>query len=209
MKLRPSLIFQSLREFGLILGLMLPSPSLFAAVSISLSGTAENTSNALEKYRTNAVSANISLGLGQHILLGVTHRRSFEHKDGYKRTEGTQPDTYVYLPFKDFGTSITNSLDLTIIPYNGLISPFIFGGVASRQYENEILFLENKIRSSQTLFPIPNYGFGTIIQLGRGFQLKITQTYTPGVQTILDDDGQETNRMVKDSYSQIWIGYKI
>lgn len=202
----------TLRVFGkalLFFALNLFASSSYAVISVSLSGSAENTSNALEKYRNNAVSANISLGLGNHVLIGLTHRRSFEHKDGYKRAETKEPNQYAYLPFKDYGISLTNSLDLTIIPYNGLISPFVFGGVASRQYQNEITILDTNSRSSGTLFPIPNYGFGTMIQLGMGFQLKITQTYTPGVQTYLDEDGQEANRVVKDSYSQVWLGYKI
>ncbi len=207
MSLRP--FFPQFRNWIPIALLSLATQPLWAAVSISLSGSAENTSNALEKYRNNAISANISLALGDHLLVGLTHRRSFEHKDGLKRSEGAKADEYVYFPFKDYGESTTNSLDLTIIPYNGLISPFVFGGVASRQFHNEIIFLDNKIRSSQTLFPIPNYGFGTVIQLGMGFQLKITQTYTPGVQTILDENGEEANRLVKDSYTQVWIGYKI
>jgi hypothetical protein len=185
------------------------STPLEAAINVGLSGSVENSNNALEKYRNHAVSANVSLGLGSHLLIGLTHRRSFDYKTGLKKTElSGQPNAYAYIPFQDNVESITNSLDLTIIPFNGLVSPFIFGGVARRDYFNKFEFLGNTIRSKATLFPIPNYGAGVMVQLGRGFQLRITQTYSPGVKTILDN-GEERNLSVRDTYSQVWIGYKL
>ncbi len=179
-----------------------------AAISISLSGSSELSNAALERYRSNSISANVSLGLGQHFLIGLTHRRSFDNKVGLKKQENVEAKVYEYLPFEDNGISTTNSMDLTIIPYNGMISPMVFGGLARRDYFNEISFMGSRIVSRQTMFPIPNYGFGTIIHLGAGMQLKITQTYSPGIQTTLED-GQEISRIVKDSYTQIWLGYRI
>jgi hypothetical protein len=179
-----------------------------AAISISLSGSSEISNAALERYRSNSISANISLGLGQHFLVGLTHRRSFDNKVGLKKQENVEAKVYEYLPFEDNGISTTNSVDLTIIPYNGVISPMVFGGLARRDYYNEISFLGSRIVSRQTMFPIPNYGFGTIIHLGAGMQLKITQTYSPGIQTTLEE-GEEISRIVKDSYTQIWLGYRL
>ncbi|MFY7930703.1 MAG: hypothetical protein ACOVS5_17655 [Oligoflexus sp.] len=198
----PSLLFLVLAGFS-------QAPTVEAAVNIGLSGSAENSNNSFEKYRNHAVSANISLGLGEHLLIGVTHRRSFDNKIGLKKTEvAGQPNTFAYIPFEDNAESVTNSLDLTIIPYNGLVSPFVFGGLARRDYVNKLEILGNTIRSKQTLFPIPNYGVGIVIQLGLGFQLRITQTYSPGVKTILEE-GQEKSQLVLDTYSQVWIGYKL
>ncbi len=180
-----------------------------AAISVGLTGSSEKGTNGLEKSTSNQISANVSLGLGQNILIGLTHRRDFQNKTGYKKASTDNPNIFVYIPYKDNVESTTNSLDLTIVPYNGLISPFIFGGVAKRDYRDEIVFLDQNIPSHYTMFPIPNYGFGTAIQLGMGFQLKITQTYTPGIETILTESGQETTRVSKDSYTQVWIGYKL
>lgn len=195
---------------GGLLGLCLaftPTGPALAGINVSLSGSIESTSNALEKSRDNSISANLSTNLGEHILIGITHRRSFENKTGYKRAQADE-NTYLYIPFKDNGESTTNSLDLTIIPYNGLVSPFIFGGVARREYESTMMYLGSTYHSRQSLFPIPNYGFGLMVQLGGGFNLKITQTFTPGTQIALED-GEEVAKVVKDSYTQVGIGYRI
>jgi hypothetical protein len=194
--------------FASALFALLAGTSAQAAINISLSGSSEISNAALERYRSNSISANVSLGLGQHFLIGLTHRRSFDNKVGLKRAENAETKALEYIPFEDNGESTTNSFDLTIIPYNGVISPMVFGGVARRDYFNEIEFMGSRIVSRQTMFPIPNYGFGTIIQLGAGMHLKITQTYSPGVQTTLED-GEEISRLVKDSYTQIWLGYRI
>jgi len=179
-----------------------------AAISISLSGSSEISNAALERYRSNSVSANVSLGLGDHFMLGLTHRRSFDNKVGLKKQANADQTAYDYLPFEDNVESVSNSVDLTIIPYNGVISPMFFGGLARRDYSNELEFLGSRIKNRQTMFPIPNYGFGTIIQLGMGMQLKITQTYSPGIQTTLDE-GKEKSKVVKDSYTQVWLGYRL
>ncbi len=196
-------------NFLLALTLLVWQNASSAAISLGLTGASEKTTNSLEKTTSNQISANVSLGLGNHVLIGVTHRRAFEYKTGYKKASTNNPNIFVYIPYRDNGESLTNSLDLTIIPYNGLISPFIFGGVARRDYRNEIFFLDQNIPSKYSMFPIPNYGFGTAIQLGMGFQLKITQTYTPGIETLLSDTGEESTRIVKDSYTQVWVGYKL
>ncbi len=197
------------KTFLLLFTLLFCQQTSYAAISLGLTGASEKTTNALEKTTSNQISANVSLGLGNHILIGLTHRRSFEYKTGYKKASTNNPNIFVYIPYRDNGESLTNSLDLTIVPYNGLISPFIFGGVARRDYRNEIFFLDQNIPSKYSMFPIPNYGFGTAIQLGMGFQLKITQTYTPGIETVLSETGEENTKMVKDSYTQVWVGYKI
>ncbi|MCX6130933.1 MAG: hypothetical protein NTX25_17985 [Proteobacteria bacterium] len=179
-----------------------------AAISISLSGSSENSNASLERYRSNSLSANVSLGLGNNFQVGLTHRRSLDNRVGLKRQSGTDANTYEYLPFRDNSLSITNSVDLTIIPYNGVVSPMIFGGIARRDYENQLDFLDSRSVSKQTMFPIPTYGFGAMIQLGMGMQLKITQTYSPGIETSLED-GEEVSRVVKDSYTQVWLGYRL
>ena len=190
------------------LNVLLTASVAKASVSVSLSGSSETSNAALERYHTNSISANVSLGLGNHFLIGLTHRRSFDNKVGLKKQEVTETKSYDYLPFEDNIESVTNSVDLTVIPFNGTISPMIFGGIAKRDYFDQLDFMGRRSISKQTLFPIPNYGFGVVIQLGMGMQLKVTQTYSPGIQTTLED-GTEISKVVKDSYSQIWIGYRL
>lgn len=176
-------------------------------VNLGLSGALSNSNFSLETHKKTSISANVSLGLGSYFHIGLTHRRSFDNKSGFKKTR-LDENTIAYIPFEDNTEIITNSVDLTIFLYEGQISPFVFGGVAKRDYVTEISYLEQQARSSTTLFPVPNYGLGLAIQLTRNFHLKITQTYTPGIRTVLED-GQEKSETVKDSYTQLGIGYKI
>ena len=179
-----------------------------ANIRIGLSGSASKSNFSLETHRTSAISANISLAISNYVHIGLTHRRSFENKSGLKRTEASGSEDYVYLPFEDNTENITNSIDLTVYLYQGQVSPFIFGGVARRDYYTEIEYLDQRVKSRTTLFPVPNYGLGAAIILSREFQLRITQTYTPGVRTVIEN-GEEKSDIVKDSYTQIGVTYKL
>ncbi len=185
-----------------------PGSSAKASIRIGLSGSASKSNFSLETHRTSAISANVSLAITDYFHVGITHRRSFENKSGLRRAEVSGDQSYVYLPFEDNTESITNSVDLTAYLYQGQVSPFIFGGVARRDYYSEIEYLEQRIRSRTTLFPVPNYGLGAAIILSREFRLRITQTYTPGVRTVIED-GEEKSNVVKDSYTQIGITYQL
>jgi hypothetical protein len=166
-----------------------------------------NSNFSLETHKKSSISANISLGIGSYVHVGLTHRRSFDNKSGLKKTR-LDENTIAYIPFEDNTEIITNSVDLTIFLYSGKVAPFVFGGVAKRDYLTEISYLQQSAKSATTLFPVPNYGFGLAIQLTRDFNLKITQTYTPGIKTVLEE-GIERSETVKDSYTQVGIGYKI
>lgn len=178
-----------------------------ATVSINLSGSAENSTVSLEKADTHSVSANIGLSLGQHFMIGLTHRRAFTKKSGLKKVY--LQGTLQYPEFREREQTITNSVDLTIIPFNGVVSPFIFGGVARRDYYSESEIYNTRNSATLVLFPIPNYGGGLAIQLGMGFELRITQTFTPGKETQLMENGEEKSRDVVDTYTQLWLGYKL
>jgi hypothetical protein len=200
----------NMRVFLLLATAMLGSISTLAsaAVTINLSGSASKSTANLEKTNAHAVSANIGLGLGDYLSIGLTHRRSYTDNGGQKKGRNADGTAYVYIPFQERTEAITNSVDLTVIPYTGVFSPFIFGGVARRDYYNQFDYLGNRITSTQSLYPVPNYGFGVAIQLGQGFQLKITQTYSPGKETTIEDN-VEKEKEVKDTYTELWLGYKI
>ncbi len=188
-----------------LIGLL--STNAFAGVQINLSGSAQNSTANLEKTKAHTVSANIGLSLGQYASLGLTHRRSYSDTTGHKKGRASD-GSYLYIAFADRTETVTNSLDLTLIPYSGVISPFIFGGVARRDYYNQFDYLGTRITSKQSLYPVPNYGGGIAIQLGQGFQLKITQTLSPGKETIFDESGEKT-KDVRDTYTELWLGYKL
>ncbi len=181
--------------------------SALGQVNIGLSGYGSRSNAGLETYRSASGSVSLSFGVGDHVLLGLTHRQSFENKEGLKKASSSD-GADVYLPFSDDTESTTNSFDLTLILYNGQVSPFIFGGVAKKDYRTEIDIEGRHVVSSVTLFPVPTYGFGFGIMLSREFNLKISQTYSPGVQTVIEG-GEEKSQMVRDTYTQVGISYKI
>jgi hypothetical protein len=180
-----------------------------ATVSINLSGSAENSSAALEKSQVHSVSASVGMNLGSHFMVGLTHRRAYTNRTGLKRGADRLTGEPYYVTFEEREQSVINSVDLTIIPFNGLVSPFVFGGVARRDYFSRSDMLGTRTNNTAVLFPVPNYGGGLAVQLGMGFELKITQTFTPGKETRLMEDGTENSQDVIDTYSQLWLGYKL
>lgn len=203
---------RSQSKFALFGALTFLSSSLIAdyaiaGMQINLSGSAQNSTANLEKTKAHSVSANMGLSLGQYASIGVTHRRSYSDTTGNKKGRLADGST-VYIPFADRTETWTSSLDLTLIPYTGIISPFIFGGVARRDYFNQFDYLGTRIVSKQTLWPVPNYGGGIAIQLGQGFQLKVTQTFSPGKETEIVE-GLEKTKEVRDTYTELWLGYKL
>jgi len=199
-----------MRLFLLFASLALASLSThaFGAVTINFSGSAQNSNANLEKSTSHALSANVGLGLGEYASIGLTHRRSYIDNGGQKKGIAEDRRSYVYIPFQERTENITNSIDLTLIPYTGVISPFVFGGVARRDYTNRFDYQGVRTTSTQSLYPVPNYGGGVAIQLGAGFQLKVTQTLSPGKQTTIED-GVEVEKSVRDTYTEIWLGYKL
>ena len=194
---------------GLMFGELSLSSSAFATISINLSGTSQTSTANLEKSKGGSVTANIGLSLGQYFSIGVTHRRAFSDDEGLKKGRNADATAYLYIPFRERTETITNSVDLTIIPYTGIVSPFLFGGVARRDYYNQFDFQGTRTTSTQTLYPVPNYGLGLAIQLGAGFQLKVTQTFSPGKETTVDDANVEKVKEVRDTYTEFGLGYKI
>lgn len=186
---------------------ILSSKSSFAAVNIGLSGSSSTSNFSLETHSSSAISANVAVGMGSYFHIGLTHRRSFENKSGLKKTK-IDETTIAYIPFEDKTETVTNSIDLTIFLYDGPLAPFVFGGVARRDYITKIKYLNQQGRSSTTLFPVPNYGVGLTFRVSRQFRLKLSQTYTPGMQTVLEN-GVEKSKVVKDSYTQIGVTYQL
>lgn len=193
---------------------LLPSP-IIAGVAIGLSGSAANNNLGLETSRNNAVSANVNFDILEWLRIGFTHRRSLESGTGYKRySEGGRE---FFVEFDSETRQTINSLDLIVVLYNGIVSPYIFGGVAHKDYEVAVnCSAVCSTNAHRTMFPVENYGFGVGIYLSREFSLKISETYSPGYAIVtegglpvLDDLGNELVRKRRDSYTQIGITYHL
>ncbi|NRA68706.1 MAG: hypothetical protein HRU19_29745 [Pseudobacteriovorax sp.] len=196
------------RVFYVVAVLLFLQPQADAAVSVGVSGSNSSSSFGLESNRSTTISASVAVGFLNFLRLGLTHRRSYEKKSGFKSERITE-DLVAYTEFQDDTEAITNSFDLTAIIYKGLVSPFVFAGVAHRKYFSEVTIRNTIYRSRTTLPLVPNYGIGLSIRLNRDFSLKLTQTFTPGTKNTVDENGVEQEKKVTDSYSQIGITYQL
>lgn len=176
-------------------------------INVGISGSNSSSSFFLESHKSTTISANVAIEVASFMHLGLTHRRSFIRKDGLKKEEISAGE-YSYFSFTDNTDIVTNSIDVSIYPYRGLVSPFIFGGVARRDYYTKVSYRGYTGKKRETLPAVPNYGFGLAVMLSRSFNLKITQTYTIGRGTVLEE-GQEVEQQVRDAYTQLGIGYKL
>ncbi len=185
---------------------LVPESSL-ATMSVGVSGANSTSSLFLETHKSTTISANIAVEIASFMHIGLTHRRSFLRKGGLKKSQVTD-DVSAYYEFTDNTDIVTNSIDISIFLHRGLVSPFIFGGVARRDYFTEVRYRGITGKKRETLPAVPNYGYGLAILLSRNFNLKITQTYTLGIRTILES-GNEVEEKVRDNYTQLGISYKL
>ena len=80
------------------------------------------------------------------------------------------------------------------------MAPFVFGGVAQREYFTEYR-IPNQTTKLSLKDDLPNYGLGLQIRLNRHFSLKLSQTFTPGTSVSLDEN--EVEKDILDSHSQV------
>ena len=186
--------------------LLLMCQPTFGAISVGLSGASSKSNYSLETQKSSIISANVSVSFLSFLRVGLTHRRSFTEKTGLKKAE--TPSQVIYYEFEDNTDIITNSIDLTAVLYPGVVSPFVFGGIARRDYYTEVRYPGSEAKGETTLPAVPNYGAGLAIRLSHQFSLKITQTYTPGIATTIEN-GEEVSRVINDTYSQIGISYQL
>lgn len=184
------------------------APLAHANVQINLSGSASQSNANFEKTKSHSVSGNIGLSLFSWASVGLTHRRYFSETTGFRKRINDDRTAYVLVPFADKTETISNSIDLTLIPYQGVVSPFIFGGVARQDYIGTFDWLGERTVSKQTLYPVPNYGGGIMISMSRSFTLKVTYTITPGKESYVEDQIEKTKK-VDNTYTEIGLGYKL
>ena len=194
----------------LLLGLLVSSSKAFGGMTLGMAWSDSQSNLGLEKLQSNNINGNVSFDIWDHIQLGVTGRKEYEKRTGLKRTTTQDGSEYIYFTFKDISETITTSVDLTLVIYNGPISPFIFGGVARREYKTLIEYPEFNLRqeTKDSLAAVPNGGYGIAIFLTKGFSLKFTQTFTEGQRVTIDGD-KRIETKVYDQYTQVGLNYRI
>jgi hypothetical protein len=183
----------------------------YAKISVGLSGSGSQNNAGLEKHKSSSGSLNLSVGLGPHVKTGINYRRATEHREGLKLSSSNTSETTHYA-FNSELLSTTYSLNLTLVLYNGRISPYVFGGIANKYYTNKFTyeFVDPIVHKTDfKLEEVPTYGFGIAIFLNRQFSLKITQTYSPGKVITVDAQGNEDESEAIDSYTQVGISYNL
>ena len=202
-----------------ILPFIIPSAALFVCthasiafgtgnVSIGLSGYGSNNNAGLERYETTSGSVNLSIAAGRYVQFGLVHRRAFEHRHGLKYDTSQE----AYYKFKNDVDSATYALNATLILYQGIVSPYIFGGVAKKYYTYKFTYDFDSPIVHTTKFTLPyspNYGFGFAFRLNRDFSLKISQTYSKGRLIRLNEAGEEEEEDAIDTYTQVGISYNL
>ncbi|MBF0440436.1 MAG: hypothetical protein HQK54_00880 [Oligoflexales bacterium] len=182
--------------------------SLPAAIFLDISASDSRTYPELESRKDQYISGSISFGIFDHIRIGYTHLRGFSYKEGYRTGTDSATGTEFYYRFKDNTQTISSSVDLTLILYNGMISPFIFGGLVWKDYYTTVEYPSTIYKAHTKFYKVPNYGCGLSIFLDDNFRLKITQTFTPGEKRQLKD-GVETKEDILETYTQVGISYRL
>jgi hypothetical protein len=179
---------------------MLPTTT-YAGMHISLDGKHSESNAGYQKIVSGAASAGLSFDMGGYTRLGYTHRQEVDSTTGYQvNSAGTG---FVY--FKKSSLVTSNSIDLTLILYAGdLFTPFVFGGVVSKQYATRIADSDG-VESYSYPDMGPQGGAGLGIRLSQKFSLKVTYTMSKGVAAIPGQQAQETI----DSYTQAGISYEL
>ena len=179
-----------------------------STINVGLSGFGSTSNAGLESYTSNSGTVSVSLGLLNHLRVGVNHRRQFEDRKGLKeisRSTGT-----VYLPFKSKLDSSTYSVNLTVVLYNGIVSPYVFGGMANKYYTSKFVYDLDVPQTDTTKFEllnVPTYGFGFAFFINKNFSLKTSQTFSEGKTITVNPDGEKEEATPIDSYTQVGITY--
>lgn len=193
-----------LAGFGMGVGSFTSSDFCRADVYFTLSGNTQNSNLIFQSVRSRIISGTAALDVGSFMRLGVTHRQKFEDNQEYILINDADPDNIIVENTKSSIHQISNSIDLTLILYEGtLITPYINGGVVFKNYRITSSSSENK---AVVLPPQPSGGVGLGIMLSREFSLKISYTVSPGMRW--NPDRSRADRVL-DNYTELGITYKI
>lgn len=182
-------------------GALCYAPQLWAGVSFTVSGWASTTNVPYELHRTQSGSGAVAVDLGSMLRLGYSHRQELSLNRSYE-TDGVG----IY-PSSTEIHEYTNSIDLTLVLYNGdLVVPYVFGGLAHKRYTSAKEIMGVRSENSHPGFVVPAGGAGVGIRLNSDFSLKFFHTLSTGYK---QNPGDETYERVLDSYSQVGVSYQI
>jgi hypothetical protein len=188
------------------LALLLTPATATAGINLSLSLKTSTQTSGTTRYGDSDGSASLAFDLGQHFRLGLSHRKKTDSKDGYEKTS-EDGETATYTRIRSSTTVFSNSLDITLVLYNGQsFVPYVFAGGAWKKFVSSATVGSNTLSGSTPYIgPFPNMGFGAMFPLNMNFSLKFDYALTIGLGQELDG----TSYQVWDPFTSIGINYKI
>ncbi len=190
---------------GLLLG---ASSSAFSTVYVTGSVSASTSNVPLQTFESQAGSGSLAVDLGSYIRLGVTHKQEFQSSSGYKDTATEIAPTPNYVEVYSRTHIVSNSLDLTLILYEGQIFlPYLTLGAVVKNYRFDS---QEEGQLSQTkkgsVGPVPNVGGGIGFRLNKDFTLKFSFTASPG---LAQKPGEEKATSTWDRNTSIGLTYQL
>jgi hypothetical protein len=180
------------------------SLSTYASAHFTLRGTISENNLILRNQESHAASISTSFDMGTYFQIGITHRQATNNLEGYYLNESTK--SYDYSEEKT--VSIANSIDLTIILYDGtLFVPYIQIGFVKKHYTIKQSVNNGATEKESYSFPpAPNGGIGLSIRLNRNFSLDLSYTISPSIKQ--KEPSMKAESAI-DSYSSIGVKYDL
>jgi hypothetical protein len=187
------------------------SGAAFGTVYVTGSVSASTSNVPLQTYESQAGSGSLAIDLGSYIRLGVTHKQEFQMSSGYQDTstdEGSTTTVPNYIEVYSRTHIISNSLDLTLILYEGQIFlPYLTLGAVVKNYrfDTQQEGQASEIRKG-SVGPVPNVGGGIGFRLNKDFTLKFAFTASPG---LAQKPGEEKATATWDRNTSVGLTYQL
>ena len=184
--------------------ILLINRTLSAATHFTVRGSITNNNLGLNHQANNSTSFSVATDVGTFLRIGLTNRIAYTTLKGYT----LQSDKETYLYSEETTKNTANSIDLTIILYMGKVFvPYLQLGIVKKNYliQSQAGNAE-PVETAYSIPPVPNAGFGLGIRLNQNFSLKLSTTFSPGVQQKTPDAEPQG---ILDNYTSIGLTYKM
>lgn len=196
-----------------VLVLVAYAPNSFGTVYVTGSVSASTSNVPMQTNESQAGSGSLAVDLGRYIRLGLTHKQEVQYSSGYKDTSATDSTTTATTPANYVEVSsrthiISNSLDLTLILYEGQIFlPYLTIGGVVKNYRFDTAEAGQTPKSMKgSVGPVPNIGAGIGFRLNKEFTLKFSFTASPG---LTQKPGEDEPKGAWDKNTSIGLTYQL
>lgn len=191
----------------LMVGIILIPNQALAGFSFDLTGSGTKSAAGATTNNDSAVTAGVGVDLGDHFQLGLSYRVSNDNAVGLRAIQvGNQTGLVDY---ESDTRTVIKALNLAIILYNGIVSPYVFGGIAHHEYYFRTELAGQMDEDRKVVPQLINYGGGFTVYLNQNFGLKISQTFSPGEKLVVTPDYRIETKKVLNSYLEVGVRYRL